>query len=359
MNYKKLSIYSFCIVLIFLFFNLFIWEFFTKNILQINNGYNIGDMARIGYITNLTHPRKIEATLKKLHFEPENYDFSKVDILTLGDSFSTGNAGGLNRYYQDYLATTLNINVLNIKKFRELNEIETLSLLANSGFLKNIGVKYVLYESTQRRAVERLTKNINFKTYVTQNEIKEFYNFGNGNIKNTSLDIPSISFINNGNFKFVLYNILYNFSPNGFISKVYQATIDKNLFSIAPYNKFLFYYKDLKTIKYNTKENINLSNKTLNSLAKILNKQDIKLIFMPAVSKYDLYSKYIPNNPYPKDQFFDLFREVTKEYIFVDTKKILAQKLEEGEKDLFYCDDTHWSYKTSNILSLYLKEVVQ
>lgn len=359
MNYKKISIYSFYIILIFLTFNIIIWEFFTKNILQIDSGYNVGDMARIGYIANLTHPRKIENTLKKLHFEAENYDFSKVDILTLGDSFSTGNAGGINRYYQDYIATNLNLNILNIKKFKTLNEIETLTLLANSGFLKHIGVKYVLYESTQRRAVERLTKQINFEVNTTQNQINTFYNFGSGKIKNTSLDIPTTTFINNGNFKFALYNLLYNFSPNAFISKVYITKVNKKLFSIYPYNEFLFYYKDLKAIKYNTKKNIKLANITLNKLSHILKKQNIKLIFMPAVSKYDLYSKYIPNNPYPKDKFFDIFQELNKNYIFINTKKLLSKELEAGKKDLFYCDDTHWSYITSSIISLYLKKIIK
>ena len=39
-----------------------------------------------------------------------------------------------------------------------------------------------------------------------------------------------------------------------------------------------------------------------------------------------------------------------KDYIFINSKKILSEYLEKDEKDIFYVDDTHWSYKASNIL---------
>jgi len=77
---------------------------------------------------------------------------------------------------------------------------------------------------------------------------------------------------------------------------------------------------------------------------------------MPAVSKYDLYSKYIINNTYSQDKFFDNFRTMKKDYIFIDTKEILGKELENGVKDIFYCDDTHWSYKASQAIAKYLKD---
>jgi hypothetical protein len=36
-----------------------------------------------------------------------------------------------------------------------------------------------------------------------------------------------------------------------------------------------------------------------------------------------------------------------KEYLLIDTKAILAKAIEEGELDLFYQDDTHWTWKAS------------
>ena len=72
---------------------------------------------------------------------------------------------------------------------------------------------------------------------------------------------------------------------------------------------------------------------------------------MPAVTKYDLYSDFIQNNKYPKDPFFDNFRKLQKDYVFIDTKKLLSKALYNGVKDVFYVDDTHWSRIACDIVS--------
>ena len=39
-----------------------------------------------------------------------------------------------------------------------------------------------------------------------------------------------------------------------------------------------------------------------------------------------------------------------KDYVFINTKKILLDELERGEKDVFFKDDTHWSWKASKAI---------
>jgi hypothetical protein len=46
-----------------------------------------------------------------------------------------------------------------------------------------------------------------------------------------------------------------------------------------------------------------------------------------------------------------MLRPLKKEYIFIDTKKILSPLLKQGVKDLYYSDDTHWSYKASEAIA--------
>jgi len=91
-------------------------------------------------------------------------------------------------------------------------------------------------------------------------------------------------------------------------------------------------------------------NNNLNALSKILKKKNIKLYFMPAVDKYNLYSKYIVNNTYPQSIFFEELRKLPKEYTFIDTKTILLEELKKGVKDIYHSDDTHWSYKASEAI---------
>ena len=359
MNYKKFTLIFMLIIISFVTFNFLTWNFATKYILERHNDYITGDLARIGYITNPLHKRKNENNLTKQHFEINDYNFQKLDMLTLGDSFSNGAGGGLNRYYQDYIATYQDWNILNINNYKNFNDINTILILLNSGFLKKSGIRYVLYESIQRKVVDRLTMNINFDIKSSISDINQYYNFGKNPKSQSSLTIPKQSFINNGNFKYILYNFLYNFSSNAFISKTYIAKTDKNLFSINPYNKFLFYNKEITSIHKNTQKNLKIVNSNLNILSSKLKEQGIKLIFMPAVNKYDFYNKYIINNKSNKDQFFTIFRKLKKDYIFIDTKAILFRKLKEGTKDIFYCDDTHWSYKASDAIAKHLKSLLQ
>jgi hypothetical protein len=96
-------------------------------------------------------------------------------------------------------------------------------------------------------------------------------------------------------------------------------------------------------------------NDNFNTLQALLEKKGIKLYFMPAADKSNVYADYIVSKEYPKSHFFERLRELPKAYGFIDTKKVLKKMVDEGVKDVYYKDDTHWSYKASKaIFSEYL-----
>ena len=360
MNSKKFTLIITTILFIFVSTNALIWNLSTKHILTRENQNIVsGDLARMGYLYKFAHFRKNDTNLTKVHFEASNYKMSPIDMITIGDSFSQGVMGGPNRYYQDFIATKLNLNILNILNYKQHSKIETLAILANSGFFKKIGVKYVLVEITQRGSVKELTGNINYKADESIPNIEKFYKFGNNDTNNEYMQLPKTSFINNGNFKYLLFNILYHFSDHAIFSKVYMTSMIEDFFSVGPDNKLLFYNNDLKSIRKNNQSNLSQINKNLNKLQKILKKQNIKLIYMPVVTKYDLYSKFIKDNPYPKDLSFEIYNKLKKDYIFIDTKKILLKKLDKHKQDIFYVDDTHWTYKASDAISDEIKSLLQ
>ncbi|MEA1915776.1 MAG: hypothetical protein U9N30_10755, partial [Campylobacterota bacterium] len=346
MNFKKFSVYFVFVMIVFVAINALVWQLFTSEILtRKQSDIMTGDMSRMGYLPHLNHERKNSTTLKKKHLNSEQYSGEKVDMITLGDSFSQGNTGGLNRYYQDYFATYLNMDILNIHELpKSRNYIETIVMLHNSGELKKLKPKYILIESTQRKVVSRLSMPIDYTTTSTN---LDYYKKKN----NSSFTLPKVSFINNGNFKYLAYTFLYNFSDRAFISKVHHVKLNQKLFSIQEGDDLLYYNSDIRAIKKHSKENLITVNANLNKLALLLKQQDIQLIFMPAVGKYDLYHDYIIDNNYAKDPFFDYLRPLKKDYIFLDTKKILLNEVKNGVKDVFYVDDTHWSYKASDAIA--------
>lgn len=360
MSYKKFSKILFFIATAFVLLNLIIWEIATKEIL-VREDIEIkrGDMTRMGYLPSLNHERKNFVNLSKKHLN--HFDFNTnepIDIVTIGDSFSNGIGGGLNRFYQDYLATYTNKNILNITQLRGTrNYLETVLLLLNNGELEKRGVQYVIVESTQRKIVTRFSIPIDVNIDFQDNQLIE-KNFKK--INHDGLQLPQVTFINNGNFKYLLYTFLYNFSPNAFISKVYKEKLNQKFFSIGDGNDLLFYKSDLDSIKKNTQKNLEKVNKNLNILANRLKEKNIQLIFLPAITKYDLYKEYMKKtNKYPNDPFFDILRGLEKEYIFIDTKKILKKELKKGTQDIFYVDDTHWSYKASSVIMKELANLIE
>jgi len=344
-NIFKKAVFIFTAIIVsFVLLNAIIWFGFTKVLFYGKNGKDVGELGRLGYTDRAYFLRKTYSDLPKKHIDYKDYKNQKIDVLTIGDSFSSGGSGGLNSYYQDYIATYNNFNVLNVE-FRDYkispekyNNFQMLFMMLNDGFFDRVKPEYVIYESVERHCVERIDSQIDLSM---KHPKTDFYALSD---ENNSEKLP---FINISNFKFLLNTLLYRFSDNAFFSQVYIANLDRDLFSSKSPHTLLYFYKDLNRISNSTDERIIKMNENLNIISKKLKQKGIKFIFIPAVDKYDLYSDYIINKKHPDSTFFQKLRPLKKDYIFVDTKQLLGKELERGEKDIFYADDTHWSYKAS------------
>ncbi|MCB9097556.1 MAG: hypothetical protein H6630_08100 [Arcobacter sp.] len=366
-KFKKMFYIWLFLGLIIILFHPTVYYFYVSKVFPKDNSV-VGDLSRMTYSVDLIDKKFEKISLEKLHIKQNEYEGQNIDFITIGDSFSQGASGGLNPYYQDYIATLYNKNVLNIEAFKESkNYIETIYSLLNSGELEKRAVKYVLIESVQRRSLERFSVNdintsLSIDKSLLRNNIKINYNIQEITSANdTLIDIikklfskstnNDISVINNLNQNALIYNLRFKIKGYGkMTSHVYREKLSQDLFSKDISGDLLFYYEDLKYLGLETKQNIELLNDNFNKLSHALAKKNIKLIFMPAVDKYNLYRPYIVSNIYNESIFFEYLETLPKDYIFINTKKILSKELEKGEKDIFYVDDTHWSYKASKTI---------
>lgn len=333
---KYIYIFMSIIVLI-IGFHFVTWTFITSSFFT-DKGITVGDLGRLSYLSKSVTLRKDLQNLPLKHvLYSENVE---IDVLTLGDSFSDGNAGGINSYYQDHLSTIQNLKVMNIRHPSKEGFIETILILNSYGILDKLKPKAIILQSIERSAIDRYAKNIDWDIGSKKSSIS----FLDNNFLNPK---PKPLFINNLNYNAFLYRLLYNFDDNAFFSKTYVAKLTKNMFSCEDKDKLLFYYGDLEYIPKSNTNSISLLNNNLNKLQTILNEKNITLYFMPAVDKYNLYSKYIKDNNYPKSNFFEMLRPLKKEYEFIDTKMILEDMLDNNISDVYFSDDTHWSNKAS------------
>jgi hypothetical protein len=347
MTRKKYSLAFVMLLLLFVGLNFVIWKSATEVLLT--KKYDGGDLARMGYALGSKQYRKIENTLPRHRIGMKEYDGRKIDVLTIGDSFSMGGGEGKNGYYEDFIASINNCSVLNVYPYPTddrvagFSPISTLAVLMNSGYLDILKPRYILIESVARYCVPRFARSLDLSRTDSRENIRRYY------AKTTySLDyLPKVGFINNGNFKYLYTNLLYHFSDSAFRGLVYRMPLSRSFFTAADDRILLFHNEDLTMIPYNKGDLVAKVNDSFNQLADVLAKKGIKLYFMPVVDKYDLYSDYIVNNPYPKNPFFEELRKLPKRYTLIDTKAILEPMVKAGVKDIFYPDDSHWTCKAS------------
>lgn len=348
MNYRRFVLLFSLLLALFVAGNYFIWKCWTEDLLTYRH-YNGGDLSRMGYLPYSKMPRKTLVDLPRLHMESKDYKGGGIDLVTVGDSFSMGGGAGNNPYYQDFIATYGNLRVMNMPVYSVVAEEEgtghfftTILRLANSGYLSSMGVKYLLLESVERECITRFSRRFDFSVSEGRPKLRSYFDKQQYNNK-----LPNLSFLNNGNMKFIAHTLLYRLSDNAYGKTVYRRELDRSFFSVPDDKVLLFFVDDITRVPKVTPSAIKLMNQNLNKLAAVLDKQGVRLIFMPCVDKYDLYSDYIVDNPYPPSMFFEQLRNLPKRYSFIDTKAILAEELRKGEKNVFYADDTHWSWKAS------------
>lgn len=339
MTFIYFSRVFFILFITFLLFNFFMWNLIVKDSL------NGGDLSRMSYTTKYLTKKNVDNIIEHKFINFNNYNGEAIDLITIGDSFSNS----LDIPYQKFISKKNNIKVLNISKLENTkNYLETIYLLLNSGFLEEKKVKYILIESVQRQSIKRFLKNIDV-TISTNENIQNLIR--NSKIIYSKSSKKRIDFINNLNFNALLYNSLYNFDDNAFFSKAYITNLNKQMFTNSlSKNTLLFYRDDIRNLRFEEVNNILTINKHINDLSLFLKDKKIELIFMPAVDKYNLYYEYLEDKSYPKSNFFEELRTLEKNYQFIDTKQILKEEIDKGVLDIFYSDDTHWSYKASKAI---------
>jgi hypothetical protein len=344
MNLKKNKTWSFAFVAVlavFLAVNFAVWKGFTARMLNAGE-YWTPDLVRLGYITGSTLKRKAESTLPRRHLSTAEYSGQPVDVVTIGDSFSNVTGNGRDPLYQDWVATLHGRSVLNVIRMPGMDELDTLIVLANSGYLDKVRPRTVILECAERHAVEKLGRAVVFDRTMPLASIEDHFQ----RPEEFKQHHP-VNFINTSNFKFLANTVLYRFSPNAFFSRVYMTDLSTSLFSVPRDKRLLFFHQDLEKISRSDGASVAAVNQNMNTLARKLRQKGIALYFLPAPNKYTVYYDHFVDRTLPPSLFFELLRTLPKEYTFIDTKKLLVEEVNKGEKDVYYSDDTHWSWKAA------------
>lgn len=346
---------TYAIVLISCFFafflaNAFLWNLEVKNEFSEHHGH--GDLQRLGnlpYVASITEPISYEKT----HTEFSDYlasgEQGTFDILTIGDSFSNG-AGG--NYYQDELESYYHASVLNVPHY-DYQGLEILHMLDTFGYLDRIQPKVIIIESVERNVQSR------YGVPQAKSPSQSKAGFRSTMLRKPSAEAESLkqgSFLPGIMVKANLQYLETKFRPQPSSYRLSKSTdfvrLTSSAFTAENREDMLIFFHDDMEYQRNP-INTDAVNNHMNQAAKAMQQKGILLIFLVCPDKFDVYYPQLsaPDKArWPENPFFDEMNIKQKEYIFIDSRKLLREAVASGEKDVYWSDDMHWSWKASKIV---------
>ncbi len=326
--------------------NFLLWQLVTSQVFfESMDGH--GDLKRIGSFA-ATPARTHPVEYAKKHVEFRDYVAAggqeHFDVLTIGDSFSNGGGGN---YYQDYLADRYGLRILNVPcdAFGDGNALSILYALQQTGCLAEIAPRFVIVESVEHYIGDRYNGKLPERPLLSREEFlkKELpeHRAADG-IREDKLFTPIMI---KANIEY-LKNRLYALQHPGSLSDTADwAMLSRDAFTAPGQERLLLYYHLEADPLANPLVPAEI-HQNMQAAADMLAAQGAELIFMPVVGKLDLYYPYLADGSgLPENPGLAALSAAPHSYRLLDTRKILRAALSEGVQDLYWNDDTHWSWK--------------
>lgn len=310
--------------------------------------YQSGDIGRMGCIPFGAYDTIFHSIEFNYVQNIDNFDsLQNADIITIGDSFSQQDREG----YQNYIGHSINRIVYNFR-LKDAQPENTAYTLIKKRMIPNC--KVLIIESVERKFIKSLGKefqildNILYKpimTTIPQNATKKVVD------KSNSLVIT-------------LQQLSKFYKTTLSLSKNYDLLqLNKDMFTSQNYSKSLYFCNSVIVsdgdllFKNLSIQNFQQAHNNLDSLVHEAHKHGIQIIYMVAADKYDMYYDYIEDNPYPRNPSFDYFKDYDTT-VFINTKKLLLPYLQQGVKDIYRVNDTHWSPIAAKIVGEHIASII-
>lgn len=293
---------------------------------------DIGTMAKLffekGYHNNLEiNPDTLLVQNIEIQDVPDS-----TTILCFGDSFSQQKPFS----YLQPLSEHYNKPIINV-----LYNIDYSPEEAATGFLVNAPKsqkpQIIIVESVERSCPVRLSKLDTTRNYPLEQ-------LSQGKKQTTNTPLQSID-------KEI---ILFYKLRLGWNNKTVFSKLNKPCFTSKGNEDELYsYYED--TNHYND-YNIECAANKLCQLYELAESRNVKLIYVIAPNKSSLYAPYTDN----KNRYFTIENNPAFDTLafYFNPIKLLRELEKKGEKDIYFCDDTHWTSKTAKVVGDNLTKMI-
>lgn len=254
----------------------------------------------------------------------------RADVITVGDSFSERGREG----YQNYLAQ-YGLKVVNCERHLFFNPITFAYEIMNLGLIDSINTPVLIVECGERGVDE----------FMYGFEPKSSLHMMRADKKKLTSKTPNQWSLSRLKDYFV-YRSGFTESP------IHDMKLDGDFFSYKGDERHLYIYRDDIMLMGIPKHHELIIKQTWQSLLDKAAEKGINLLFVVPVDKYDLYQDHIVDNPYPRKVVNEDIKRIFNDdpHILI-TRDYLQPLVEQGEKDIFLFNDTHWSYKAAQVVA--------
>ena len=264
-----------------------------------------------------------------------------VTVVTIGDSFSNRDDS-----YSKFLAEELGERIGNIQMVDDC-PIQTAATILNEGLLDDKLINVVIVETVERYLFRRVSRLDFTKSHYIAPKVEDVSPKDKASVDGDEMHFRSL--IKRSLNWFLL---LFKTSP------VVKFKLSSNRFSIEPSN--LYVYRDDLTAPLTIDDDqLNLVAERLEHLRSMYQERGIKLLFLVAADKYNMYQEDIIDNPYPAKTILDQLSMRLDSKFFVNSKSILRPYVDQGVKDIYWAEDTHWSLVGSGIVGRELARIIK
>lgn len=330
-----------------------IWAILVVTVLYISlyvSPRMSGDIGRLACIPfGFEYDQMLEqGALKDTFFmtinRPSELKSVRATVLTIGDSFSQMGRIG----YQNYLGQQ-GVSVVNMHLEPHNSPLQEAYNIMDRGLIDSTKVKVLIVENVERDFELNVKSFRAFTTEVTESVETESATAVAEPDGTRSAEAPEAGSSTKWSVERARNLILFK---TGYQSPVYTATLQNDLFTCDEPRSLYFYHDDIDqgvSLNPTTEEKVRQVWQTLCQKAK---ERGIHLVLMIAVDKYDAYQTLIVNNPFPRKTVCeDIERIIGPNPQLLMSKRYLPPLIERGEKDVFMFNDSHWSYKASNLIA--------
>ncbi len=310
-------------------------------------GDNSGDLMRLGLIdSGPEYADSVRATaLPEVYYTTVSSDSvlraDTCDVLVIGDSFSHGGGVGKQGDYVNYLAhdSGRRVTVFSPGEARLSNPVQLAYDVMKAGLVDSTRVRNLVVQEVERYIVGRhCSFNAGNEVDFTSQQ-PAAQSAAAAPARQESSPLLRVK-------DFVFYRF---FGAN----PIYKARLSRPVFGGQEPDVLYFYNDDVKLgVNLTDDERLAVTG-CYRLLIAMARERGVNLIVVVAADKYDIYQDWIVDNPYPaKTLSEDISRWMAPELDrFVIARQVLHPLVEQGVKDVYLFNDTHWSPASSRIIA--------